>query len=450
MRTLILTAVVALAASLGLAPSALAKPDGGRMVVYPFAGYPMFADGSNLENSLMYGLGFGLMPSSHLALEGIYGYTSTKFRDFVPDVSGDVAVRQLGADLRIHPLGQRRINPYLVAGWTQLRYRPDASGKSIDYDGWEAGLGLVVALLESANWRLALRADARDVMVKFDQEPAVDVDGFRHNLAFLGGIQIEVGDDWHKDSDRDGIIDRMDDCPDTDTRIVVDARGCPIDSDADGIFDGLDQCADTPAGAVVDSLGCPIDSDADGVYDGLDQCPDTPAGAVIDAEGCPVDSDGDGVFDGLDMCPQTPQGVRVDEQGCPTVDSAQEQQLYDTGLLVLEGVEFESGEAELTPLSRNRLGFIGNILRKWPDLKLEIGGHTDDRGSEARNLELSQERADAVRTHLLEEFDFVTEDRLIAVGYGPSQPIADNATEEGRNQNRRVELRVLEGGPTSR
>ncbi|RKZ29435.1 hypothetical protein DRQ36_08630 [bacterium] len=120
-----------------------------------------------------------------------------------------------------------------------------------------------------------------------------------------------------RDTDKDGVINKDDQCPDTPFGAIVDEFGCPVDSDGDGVYDGLDQCPNTPIGAVVDAVGCPSDGDGDGVYDGIDKCPDTPPGAKVDETGCPVDSDGDGVPDHTDNCPNTPKGALVDAKGCP-------------------------------------------------------------------------------------------------------------------------------------
>ncbi|HEU5260684.1 MAG TPA: thrombospondin type 3 repeat-containing protein [Gemmatimonadales bacterium] len=130
------------------------------------------------------------------------------------------------------------------------------------------------------------------------------------------GAQVDAGG-CPTDADADGVPDGIDECPDTPAGVQVDARGCSSDSDADGVPDGPDQCPNTPAGATVDSAGCPSDTDKDGVPDGFDQCPGTPAGAVVDPKGCPLDADVDGVPDGLDQCPNTPAGARVDASGCP-------------------------------------------------------------------------------------------------------------------------------------
>ena len=122
-----------------------------------------------------------------------------------------------------------------------------------------------------------------------------------------------------KDSDKDGITDRLDKCPETPINVKVDANGCPIDTDGDGIPDYLDKCPNTPPNVQVDAVGCPIDTDGDGVADYLDKCPNTPAGTKVDVTGCSIDKDGDGVADEFDKCPNTPAAAygKVDVNGCP-------------------------------------------------------------------------------------------------------------------------------------
>lgn len=119
------------------------------------------------------------------------------------------------------------------------------------------------------------------------------------------------------DSDKDGVADYLDKCANTPANVKVDASGCPVDTDKDGIADYLDKCANTPAGVKVDASGCPVDTDKDGVADYLDKCANTPTGVKVDASGCPVDSDNDGVVNDLDKCANTPAGVKVDASGCP-------------------------------------------------------------------------------------------------------------------------------------
>ena len=142
------------------------------------------------------------------------------------------------------------------------------------------------------------------------------------NLAL--GFSIVWGTNHkNKDTDKDGIFDKLDVCPNTPTNVRVDKLGCPMDSDGDGVPDYLDMCPNTPSAAygLIDTLGCPLDTDSDGVYDYLDLCPNTPieARGYVDANGCTLDSDGDGVPDYLDQCPNTPVEARgyIDERGCP-------------------------------------------------------------------------------------------------------------------------------------
>ncbi|MGD8305256.1 MAG: thrombospondin type 3 repeat-containing protein [Ignavibacteria bacterium] len=119
------------------------------------------------------------------------------------------------------------------------------------------------------------------------------------------------------DSDKDGIANSRDVCPNTPVNVNVDDFGCPVDSDHDKIPDYLDLCPDTPARVEVDLNGCPLDKDKDGVPDFRDRCNNTPLGIRVNYFGCPIDSDHDGIPDYLDKCPMTPQGITVDSQGCP-------------------------------------------------------------------------------------------------------------------------------------
>jgi OOP family OmpA-OmpF porin len=213
----------------------------------------------------------------------------------------------------------------------------------------------------------------------------------------------------------------------------------PVDSDGDGVYDDKDECPGTPRGATVDARGCPSDSDNDGVFDGIDQCPNTPAGAIVDAKGCPLDSDKDGVFDGIDKCPNTPAGTKVDETGCPI----EIEQFIDTGLISTTAILFDLDKATLKPESRQELDRIGAILMQVPELKVQIGGHTDATGTDKYNMKLSDERAKAVRDYLLVNFPQITPGNLVSKGYGESTPIAPNSTKEGRAKNRRVEFKIM-------
>jgi outer membrane protein OmpA-like peptidoglycan-associated protein len=245
------------------------------------------------------------------------------------------------------------------------------------------------------------------------------------------------------DSDGDGVLDGLDACPGTLKGCTVDAKGCPSDGDGDGVCDGLDQCADTPRGARVDAKGCPLDTDGDGVFDGLDQCENTTKGCTVDEKGCPKDTDGDGICDGLDRCPDTAAGLRVDPNGCPIEIIEKETELLDTGMIRLQDVNFETAKADILPTSYATLDVVGQLLKNWPELRIEIGGHTDSRGSGAANQKLSEARANSVKTYLVTKFPDLKSEQFTAKGYGESQPIAPNSSPENMAKNRRVEFKVL-------
>jgi OOP family OmpA-OmpF porin len=233
------------------------------------------------------------------------------------------------------------------------------------------------------------------------------------------------------DSDGDGVTDDLDKCPGTPAGTPVDATGCPLpqDDDGDGVTNDLDKCPGTPAGTKVDANGCELDSDGDGVGDSRDQCPNTPAGAKVDDKGCELDSDADGVVDSQDKCPDTPKGDRVDSVGCSFKDE-----------IKLPGVVFETNKAELLPESIPVLEGAIATLKRYPDLKIQVAGHTDSRGSDAYNLDLSARRAATVLKFLQ---DGGVPNDLSSRGYGERQPVASNNNDDGRQQNRRVVLRVL-------
>jgi OOP family OmpA-OmpF porin len=207
----------------------------------------------------------------------------------------------------------------------------------------------------------------------------------------------------------------------------------PVDSDGDGITDDVDKCPGTPAGTPVDSTGCPLpqDDDGDGVLNDSDKCPGTPAGKKVDAVGCEIDGDDDedGILNSIDQCPNSPKGQRVNNVGCP-IDQA----------LLLMGVKFETNSATLLPESIPVLDGAIAALKRYPHVNIEVEGHTDSRGADAYNLQLSARRAETVLKYLQ---DGGVTNAMTARGYGETQPMASNDTDEGRQQNRRVVLRPL-------
>lgn len=183
---------------------------------------------------------------------------------------------------------------------------------------------------------------------------------------------------------------------------------------------------------------CSVDSDHDGVSDPLDLCPGTPEGVPVDANGCPAtapaavaDSDGDGVPDDSDACPTTPAGATVDAKGC--VVGAK---------IVLDNIRFDKGSAELTAAAMAMLDEAAKGLNGQAEIVVEVAGHTDAQGRADYNLMLSLLRAENVRRYLIDKG--VSRYRLFVEGYGETRPVAPNDTEEGRAQNRRVDLDQLD------
>lgn len=236
------------------------------------------------------------------------------------------------------------------------------------------------------------------------------------------------------DSDNDGVKDSTDNCPATLAEVKVDAQGCELDSDNDGVKDSADKCADTTEGAKVDKVGCEVDTDQDGVKDSADRCSFTLVGAKVDAQGCELDSDRDGVADGIDLCPDSAAGDLVNQVGCSLEANGEP--------ISLAGVQFQGrgGSDVLTIASHTILDEAIASLKKFPELYIEISGHTDSAGNNELNLNLSQARAEAVKRYFVS--NGINVSHLKTKGYGEKQPIADNATAAGRATNRRVELRI--------
>ena len=201
------------------------------------------------------------------------------------------------------------------------------------------------------------------------------------------------------------------------------------------VGDDQDRQRDGMAGAQALG-GCP-DGDGDGVYDLDDKCP-TDKGDPTKG-GCPADGDGDGLHDGIDKCPDV-AGPK-ERQGCPE----QRVVVTATNVSITDRIYFETGENKIKKESLSLIDEIAGVLKKNMQIKkIRIEGHTDNVGDPADNLKLSADRADAVRKHLIGRG--VAAIRLEAQGDGDTKPLADNATEEGRATNRRVEFVILETG----
>ena len=290
----------------------------------------------------------------------------------------DVDVYQWELDFLWHLLPENSLTPYLEAGFGGLTYDPEDSGTQTRAMG-NLGLGLKWSL----NDMFALRADVRKML-------AIDSlvwDTKGHHWSYNLGVTMSFG----------GEVKQPPPPP-----------------------------APMPAPAPKPAPAPVKDSDGDGVPDNKDKCPDTPKGCPVDAKGCPLDSDGDGVIDCKDKCPNTPKGVTVDERGCWVISCT---------------VLFDFDSANLKSEAQAELDKAYEII-KADELKIEIQGHTDSIGTEEYNQGLSERRANAVKSYLVEKG--IDEDRLTTMGFGESKPAASNDTKEGRMKNRRVEFKSMD------
>ncbi len=252
------------------------------------------------------------------------------------------------------------------------------------------------------------------------------------------------------DSDGDGLADSKDACPQKpeDRDGFEDENGCPEpDNDADGVADQTDACANEPedVDAFEDEDGCPDpDNDGDTVLDTNDACFNEPG--VVSNRGCPdPDRDGDTVADRLDNCP--------DEAGDPAYQGCKKQQLVaikDDKIELVDRVYFRTNRDIIQRRSLALLDNVAAVLAVHPTVRVRIEGHTDDRGDDTYNKQLSQRRAEQVMRYLVKKG--VDASRLEAIGYGEEQPLQSNDTDEGRAANRRVDFDIVgaEGQPETK
>ncbi len=199
-----------------------------------------------------------------------------------------------------------------------------------------------------------------------------------------------------------------------------------IDSDRDGVFDNFDRCPNTPRLSKVDKYGCPIDSDRDGVLDYKDRCAKTPKGVKVDRNGCPIDSDGDGIVDYKDKCQDTKEGLNVDPNGCPLKSTLK--------------LNFNPNSDKIKVSSSDEIKRFAKFMRENKLYKAKITGHTDSIGKAVTNMKLSQKRAEATKIALVAEG--VEASRLSTAGRGELDPIESNRLKEGRSINRRIEVEL--------
>jgi len=346
--------------------------------ITPFAGGYSFDDDENLDTSLLYGLRIGYNLTKEWSLEGVVTYSDA---DGDHRLYGPQGSYKDDADM----IGYRLEGLYNFLPDTDvvLFVAAGVGGRNLDYDKagdendvvLDYGVGFKWFFVE--DW--ALRGDLRHLFIPDESD---------NNFEYTLGLSYFFGGEKEKP-------------------VLPEP---PAES--------------KPAPAPV--VAPEPDTDGDGVIDKLDQCPDTPAGVKVDEVGCPLDSDKDGVYDYLDKCPDTPIELKVDKDGCPMK------------VTINLNVLFDFDKSDIKPKYHNEIKRVADYMNAYPWEKATLEGHTDSKGTDAYNQKLSQRRVDAVQKYLVEKFG-ISADRLKAVGYGESRPIATNDTDEGRQLNRRVQ-----------
>lgn len=342
------------------------------------------------------------------------------------DLTGRVGVG--GIALAGFPLGQKSVKDQakdvgpIFGGLVQYGLNKHW-GVGVSYENFDAGHGIRVEpiILQAIHRCMPESRLSPTLALGLGASRGVDVNKFNHFAAKVGlGLDYFVTPDvavgpqvnYHYVSESDSSIRHL------------HGIGAGL---AASYFFGKPSAAPVAAPAPV--VKAPVDTDGDGVFDPSDRCPGTPKGVAVDGNGCPLDSDGDGVLDYQDKCPNTPQGALVDKDGCP--------QKPPEKVSIELKVLFDTAKAEIKPEFNDEIKKVADFMKSYPATQAEIEGHTDNVGSEASNVSLSQRRADAVKQYLAEKLG-VDAARLSSKGYGPNNPVADNATAEGRSKNRRV------------
>jgi len=355
--------------------------------------------------------------------------------------------------LRINPFPSWKLNPYLAAGYEFFDVYPkNKNGHGLPniaqdrYSKVNGGIPFGVGFSYFLNDHFALDGEALIHLSTMDYVD--DLQRGSNNDSYLTvalGLSYNFGK--AKDSDGDGIPDRIDKDPThaEDFDNFQDEDGAPdLDNDQDGIPDKIDQAPLQPEDhdGYMDNDGIPDpDNDGDGIADAKDKAPNQAEDmdGFQDQDGAPdYDNDQDGIPDSLDQCPDQAETMNgyEDNDGCP--DQKPEIAVEKGKAIVLEGIHFATGSSKLTADSKTILEKVLRTLQENPEIAVEIRGYTDNTGRYETNVKLSQKRADAVRDYLIA--NGIDASRVQAKGFGPENPIASNKTRAGRAQNRRIEF----------
>ncbi|ACY17302.1 OmpA/MotB domain protein [Haliangium ochraceum DSM 14365] len=462
------------------------------VVVYQEQDAAMLMGGDSLSSFGVSAMNF--VPKYQLLSQDSHGFDVAVAAAFtVPVQSSDDYFADRGLSFRPALMIGRDITPRLRGGVDlgyHSRKRQESLDLEIDDEAFaRAGLGYSITEEIELTSTLAMATRARDFFSSFNENYSELKGGMNYQMGRVttfaaAGLGIQEGfgtPDWRVlagvrvgpprepapaplppapapepepaplDSDGDGILDADDACPEEAETFnqFEDSDGCPdelLDSDGDNIFDHLDECPTVAEDldGFMDEDGCPdADNDGDGVLDQADGCMNE--AGPIENRGCPdADRDGDTIVDRLDNCPD--EAGPVENQGCV---KEQLVQITDNQIIILDRVYFETDKARIRSRSFALLNNVVQVLEAHPEIaNVRIEGHTDDRGSDAYNLDLSDRRAASVVSFLIEAG--VDPVRLQSVGYGETRPVRENGSREGRAANRRVEFHIVRDAEPAR
>jgi outer membrane protein OmpA-like peptidoglycan-associated protein len=282
----------------------------------------------------------------------------------------------------------------------------------------------------------------------------------RNNISYSWGVYLDLnkkkkdasstGDNL-TDTDKDGIIDSQDKCPNEFG--LINNNGCPIkDKDNDGVADDKDKCPNEFG--PVDNNGCPIiDRDKDGVGDNFDKCPELPG--PVSNDGCPLsDRDKDGIDDNNDKCPDLAGSPM--NMGCPIDENKLAKKQEDQGpIWIRDGNHFRSitgdslkyviyfdfDNANLVQASFNLLSEVNQYLKTNSNWECSMEGHTDLEGDPEYNVALSVKRAKTAKQYLMSYG--IKANRISTTGYGKTRPVVATFQEDLGWMNRRVEVLLV-------
>ena len=354
----------------------------GAFSLSPMVGYHVFEGDQNTDDDIVAGFSLGYNVTKRWATEVEFRYTPTE-TDLSGSSNEDIDIWSFGINALYHFNPDGAFVPYVSAGFGGMYFSADGYDDDTDYMmNW--GVGSKYFISDNT----ALRLDLRH-LIDFHSDREWDRshgDNIDNNFIATAGLYWQFGG-------------------------PPPPPPPPLDSDRDGIPDVRDKCPDTPLGVMVDAVGCPPVEKTP---------PPPPPKKVVDG-----DDDGDGVLNSRDKCPGTEKGMIVDEDGCPIKFTLQ--------------IEFDFDKSEVRPPYREKLRKAAEFINKYPQTRFLIAGHTDSIGSDGYNKELSKRRAAAVKKYLVEEFGIAAH-LMTPRGYGESQPVDTNDTEAGRQKNRRVEV----------